>query len=85
MSINNDEQARKFTNQLNHLQSFIGTPARDGNKPSLSEVRENDRRLLKQQALDVKAPKQSLLNHFLTGLSNNTQTVFRRMTKARVN
>lgn len=82
MNINNDEQARKFTNQLNHLQSFIGTPARYINNPSLSEIRENDRRLLEQQALGFKPRRGNMLSLILTGLSNSTQKVFRRMAQA---
>lgn len=85
MKTNDNEQVRKFKNQLNHLQSFIGMPLENRHKPSLSEIRENDRRLLEKQALGYKPRRESLLKHLFISLSNTKQRIFSRYTKVRVN
>lgn len=85
MNNRTDEQERKFTIQLSHLQGFIGIPPRNFDQPSPSMARANDRRLLEQQALGFKPRRRKLLSLLLTGLNNSTQKAFRRMTKAQAN
>jgi len=54
-------QNRAFNKKLNHLQSFIGMPMWDGRKPTISEIREYDRRLLEKQALSFEKQKDGFL------------------------
>ena len=47
----NFQQDRKFKKQVSHLSGFIGMPMWNGRNPTLSEIREYDRRILEQQAM----------------------------------
>jgi len=82
MKNSNNNQHRKFKNQLNHMQSFIGMPMWNGRNPSLSEIREYDRLLLEKQALGFEPKRKSLLSRLSGGLMNITSKALRQMTKA---
>ncbi len=61
MKNSNNIQDIKFEKQVNHLQNFIGMPMWNGRNPSLSEIREYDRRILEKQALGFEPKRKGLL------------------------
>jgi len=63
-----NKQDRKFRQQSYHLSSFIGMPMWNGRNPSLSEIREFDRRILEKQALGFEPKRKSVLRHQLESL-----------------
>lgn len=70
MKNNND---RKFEKQVNHLQGFIGMPMWNGRNPSLNEIREYDRRIIEQQAKDLRPKRKSLLKRIFAWIFQNAQ------------
>ena len=65
---NSNSQNIKFNKQVSHLSSFVGMPMWNGRNPTLSEIREFDRRVLEQQALGFEAKKQSIFVRLSKGL-----------------
>ena len=76
-----NKQNRKLEKQVNHLQSFIGMPMWNGHNPSLSEIREYDRRLLEKQALCLEPKRRSLLRYLFDGLKSYTLKALRPILK----
>lgn len=88
----NDQQNRKLRNQVSHLSGFIGMPMWNGRNPTLSEIREYDRRLLEQQALEFEqqsfeSVRKGSLNRLFTwiGAGMSTASASARISKARIN
>jgi len=73
MKYNND---RRFNKQVSHLSSFIGMPMWNGTAPTLSEIREYDRRVLEQQALALENKRIGFFQRSLTALSHRISRVF---------
>jgi len=73
------EQEQKFTAQLNQLPSFIGMPIRHGYKPTLSQIREHDRRILENQALGFKSDKYSERSRLMSKLANMHAKLFEQV------
>lgn len=65
MTNRNNQHDRKFKNQVNHMHSFIGMPLKNYRSPSLSEIREHDRRLLEKQALGFEPKRKGLLSRLI--------------------
>lgn len=65
-----NQQDQKVSQQLNHLQSFIGLPDRSGYIVTPSQVREYDRLILEKQAMGFEANEKNLLSHLLGRLQN---------------
>ncbi len=78
---NSIEQNRKFKKQVSHLQSFVGMPMSSHHNPSLSDIRENDRRLLEKQALGFEPERKSLLYRLIIELMNVTSKGYKKITK----
>lgn len=91
-----NKQDRKFTNQVSHLSGFIGMPMWNGRNPTLSEIREFDRRVLEQQALEIEqqsfetarvysqgfeSKRQSSLNRFYAWLGGGVSKTFGKIAK----
>ena len=85
MKNSNNKQDRKFEKQVSHLQSFIGMPLWNGRSPSLSEIREYDRRLLEKQALGFEPKRKSLLSRLIASMMRNTSKAFARIETASIN
>ena len=83
MKIRNHDirQDRKLRKQVNHLSGFIGMPMWNGSNPSLSEIREYDRRLLEKQALGLMPQRKGLMKALLRGVINTTSKAFVTNTK----
>ena len=81
MKTNDDQQNRQFEKQLTHLHSFIGMPTRIARKPSPSEIRENDRHLLEQQAMEFEAERKNFLRRLFIALINTSSLQLRQVTK----
>ena len=64
-----NKQDRKFDRQVSHLQSFIGMPHWNGRNPTLSEIREYDRRLIEKQALGFKPKRNSVLKRVFSWMT----------------
>ena len=58
---NKSKQDIKFEKQVNHMQGFIGIPMWNYRNPSLSEIREYDRRIIELQAKGFKSSRKSIL------------------------
>ena len=58
---NKSKQDIKFEKQVSHMQGFIGMPMWNYRNPSLSEIREYDRRILELQAKGFKPRRKSIL------------------------
>jgi hypothetical protein len=71
MENRNYKQHRKFKNQVNHMQGFIGMPMWNYRNPSLSEIREYDRRVLELQAQQSHSKSRSTGKWFY-GLLHNS-------------
>ena len=77
------EQAKKFSNQLNYLHSFIAIPIGQGYKPSPAQRREYDRQLLKKQQLEL-IPTIKTPHHIISKLLNRVSKAFSQRTKVSV-
>ena len=77
------EQAKRFSNQLNYLHSFIAIPIGQGYKPSPAQNREYDRKLLDKQQLELQSPKKTP-NRIISILLNRVSKAFSQRTKLRV-
>ncbi|GAA0422348.1 hypothetical protein GCM10009133_33640 [Cocleimonas flava] len=82
MKNNNQQYQRKFERQVNHLSGFVGMPIRSGRQPTLSEIRENDRQILEQQAKGVEPRKNSLLQRVFAKLTATTTNASSHTVKA---
>ena len=69
-------QDRKFRNQVSHLSGFIGMPIWYGRNPTLSEIREYDRRVLEKQALGFELKRKKLLKRLFAVLRLKTFNIF---------
>ncbi|WP_299878954.1 hypothetical protein [uncultured Cocleimonas sp.] len=67
-SNSNNNLDRKFEKQVSHLSGFIGMPMWNGRNPTLSEIREYDRRLLERQSMGFESRK-SLLKQLSSSVS----------------
>jgi hypothetical protein len=47
------EQVQKFRRKISLLHSIIAMPISNGYQPTLSQIREQDRQLLKKQAMEI--------------------------------
>lgn len=87
MKNNNSNQSykheKKFTKQINHMSSFIGMPMWNGRNPTLSEIREYDRRLIERQSQVVKQNKKGLVRFLFEGLKTQSSHVFGLISNAK--
>ncbi len=84
MKYSNNRQYRKFEKQVNHLSGFIGMPVWNGRNPSLSEIREYDRRVLEKQALGFEPERNSLLKRLFVWTSSAASKAFGKTVKVAV-
>lgn len=80
-----NRQDRKFDNQVNHLQSFIGMPHWNGRNPTLSEIREYDRLILEKQAMSFKPQSKSVLKHVFAWVTASASTASSQVASASKN
>ena len=72
MKNSNHKQDMKFRKQVSHMSGFIGMPMWNGRSPSLSEIREYDRRILEKQALGFDSKRKGLLGRLIGSMMSNT-------------
>ncbi|MEH6456947.1 MAG: hypothetical protein V7749_11525 [Cocleimonas sp.] len=77
-------QNMKFEKKVNHMSSFIGMPMWNGHNPSLTEIREYDRRLLEKQALGFGPERKSFVSRLFNGLISIVSIVLKQLKKAEV-
>lgn len=70
---------RKFEKQVSHLSGFIGMPMWNGRNPSLSEIREFDRRILEQQVKAFKPKRKSVLNQLFKEVVTSLSKTFKQV------
>ena len=72
----NYKQERKFKKQVSHLSGFVGMPMWNGRNPSLSDIREFDRRILEKQVLGLESQKSNLLLRLSKSLKQHFVNAF---------
>ncbi len=84
MKNSNHKQDIKFRKQVSHLSGFIGMPMWNGRSPSLSEIREYDRRILEKQALGFEPKRKSVLKRLFAWTASVVSKAFGKIVKVGV-